>query len=58
MNRRYKMNNLPDWPFPPGYFDEAEDDEVIAQREVDRENYWDEQRWRQEEEKDEIVRRR
>jgi len=30
-------NNLPDWPFPPGFFDEVEDEEVVNQREVDRE---------------------
>jgi hypothetical protein len=43
-------NNLPDWPFPPRFFDEAEDEETVNQHEVDKENYWDEQRWRQEEE--------
>ena len=24
-------NNLPDWPFPPGFFDEVEDEEVVNQ---------------------------
>jgi hypothetical protein len=57
--RRFNMNNnLPDWPFPPGFFDEVEDEEVVNQREVDRENYWDEQRWRREEEKEGMKRRR
>ena len=56
--RRFDMNNLPDWPFPPGFFDEVEDEEVVNQREVDRENYWDEQRWRREEEKEGMKRRR
>jgi len=51
-------NNLPDWPFPPRFFDEAEDEEVVNQREVDRETYWDEQRWRREEEKEGMKRRR
>ena len=49
------MNNLPDYPFPPGFFDEAEDEEIVASYEIDREDHWDEQRWRQEKEKAEII---
>ena len=49
------MNNLPDYPFPPGFFDEAEDEEIVARYEIDREDHWDEQRWRQEKEKAEII---
>ena len=49
------MNNLPDYPFPPGFFDEAEDEEIVARYEIDREDHWDEQRWRQEKEKTEII---
>ena len=48
-------NNLPDWPFSPGFFDEAEDEEIVARYEIDREDHWDEQRWRQEKEKAEII---
>ncbi len=40
--RRFNMNNnLPDWPFPPRFFDEAEDEETVNQHEVDKENYWE-----------------
>ena len=53
--RRFNKNNLPDYPFPPGFFDEAEDEEIVARYEIDREDHWDEQRWRQEKEKAEII---
>lgn len=44
--------DLPDAPFPPHFFDEEEDPDVVRRREIDREDWYDEKRWREEDEKE------
>jgi hypothetical protein len=44
--------DLPDRPFPPGFFDDAEDEEIINQREIDEENLWEERQWQRERQKE------
>jgi len=39
------LGSVPDQGFPPGFFDDAEDEEAINQAEIDREDAWDEAHW-------------
>jgi len=42
------LGSVPDQGFPPGFFDDAEDEEAINQAEIDREDAWDEAHWQEE----------
>jgi len=42
------LGSVPDQGFPPGFFDDAEDEEAQARAEIDREDAWDEAYWQEE----------
>lgn len=46
--------NLPDRPFPRGFFEEDEDEDIVSRREMEEENRWDEIQWERQKERERV----